>query len=72
MTFKPFSGGSSRGGYTRETMLEILTKLESVLEKDGEELGEHIQRHVENMIRDCRAYAFGGGDQRKWYLTSIN
>ncbi|QVL55001.1 MAG: hypothetical protein KFB95_06695 [Simkaniaceae bacterium] len=54
-----------QGGYTRETMLEILTKLETVLESDGEELGEPIQRHVENMIRDCRAYAFGGGDHKK-------
>jgi hypothetical protein len=54
-----------QGGYTRETMLEILTRLESVLEEDADVLGQPIQKHVETMIRDCRAYAFGGGDQKK-------
>ena len=54
-----------QGGYTRETMHEVLAALEKVLENDGEVLGEPIQRHVEAMIRDCRAYAFGGGDPKK-------
>lgn len=54
-----------QGGYTRETMHEVLLKLEKVLEQDGETLGGEIHRHVEVMIRDCRAYAFGGGDPKK-------
>lgn len=54
-----------QGGYTRETMHDVLEKLEKVIENDGELLGEPIKRHVEQMIRDCRAYAFGGGNPKK-------
>ena len=54
-----------QGGYTRETMHEILSVLEKVLENDGEALGDPIQKDVESMIRDCRAYALGGGDPKK-------
>ncbi len=54
-----------QGGYTREAMYDVLKKLASVLENDGEKLGDPIKQHVEQMIRDCRAYAFGGGDPRK-------
>lgn len=54
-----------QGGYTRDAMQEILAALEKVLEQDGEALGEPIQRDVEAMIRDCRAYAMGGGDPKK-------
>lgn len=54
-----------QGGYTRETMHDVLEKLEKVLETDGTLLGEPIKRHVEQMIRDCRAYAFGAGNPKK-------
>ncbi len=54
-----------QGGYSRETMHETLDGLEGALESDGEEIGGMIQEHVEQMIRDCRAYAFGGGDPKK-------
>lgn len=54
-----------QGGYSRETMLGTLSKLEGALVGDGEALGDPIKRDVENMIRDCRAYAFGGGDPKK-------
>ena len=54
-----------QGGYTRESMHDVLEKLEKVLEDDGELLGGPIKEHVEQMIRDCRAYAFGAGNPRK-------
>jgi len=54
-----------QGGYTRDSMHAVLAKLEKVLENDGESLGEPIKRHVEQMIRDCRAYAFGAGNPQK-------
>jgi|GEM_PF-3236376 hypothetical protein len=54
-----------QGGYTRETMYTVLERLEKVLENDGELLGEPVKRDVEQMIRDCRAYAFGGGNPKK-------
>ena len=54
-----------QGGYTRASMQEVLSSLERVLEDDGEALGEPISRHIEAMIRDCRAYALGGGDPKK-------
>lgn len=54
-----------QGGYTRETMHDVLGRLEKALENDGELLGNPIQKDLEQMIRDCRAYAFGGGDPKK-------
>ena len=54
-----------QGGYTRESMHETLSALERVLESDGETLGDPFRKDVEAMIRDCRAYAFGGGDPKK-------
>lgn len=54
-----------QGGYTRETMYDVLEGLEKALETDGEAVGGNTQEHVEQMIRDCRAYAFGGGDPKK-------
>ena len=54
-----------QGGYSRESMHDVLKKLEEVLEDDGELLGAPIKEHVEQMIRDCRAYALGAGNPRK-------
>lgn len=54
-----------QGGYTRDSMHDVLKKLEKILESDGEFLGEPVTRHVQQMIRDCRAYAFGAGNPQK-------
>ncbi|MCB1106752.1 MAG: hypothetical protein KDK76_01490 [Chlamydiia bacterium] len=54
-----------QGGYSRSAMHDILSRLERVLEGDGEVLGDPIHQHVERMLRDCRAYALGGGDPKK-------
>ncbi|NGX50486.1 MAG: hypothetical protein K1060chlam2_00332 [Chlamydiae bacterium] len=51
-----------QGGYTRDTMQEILKKLEGVLEEDGHLLGGSIERHMQKMMRDCQAYSMGGGN----------
>lgn len=54
-----------QGGYTRDTMHDVLSRLEQALGQDGDKLGGAIKKHIEMMIRDCRAYAFGGGDPKK-------
>jgi len=51
-----------QGGYTRETMQENLKSLEKVLDTDGKMLGDAIQKHLDLMIQDCKAYANGEGD----------
>ena len=54
-----------QGGYTRDCMHDVLEKLEAAIEHDGEILGGPVKKHVEQMIRDCRAYALGAGDPQK-------
>ena len=54
-----------QGGYSRDTMHDVLSRLEGALEEDGDILGGAVKKHIEKMIRDCRAYAFGGGDPKQ-------
>jgi len=54
-----------QGGYTRETMRDVLEKLERALEDDGHEIGGKLEGHLRKMVRDCRAYAEGGGKPKQ-------
>ncbi len=51
-----------QGGYTRETMLSILGQFTPLFIEDCELLEPMVQRHVQQMVTDCQAYAEGKGD----------
>ena len=51
-----------QGGYSRDTMHDVLEKLERALEDDGHDLGGITEKHLQKMIGDCFAYSEGKGD----------
>lgn len=48
-----------QGGYSRDSMEDVLSCLEKALENDAHEIGGKIEAHINQMIQDCRAYAEG-------------
>ena len=53
-----------QGGYSRDSMHEVLVFLEKALESEAHEIGGEIEKHLIKMITDCRAYAEGNGNPR--------
>lgn len=53
-----------QGGYSRDSMQEVLSFLEKALESEAHEIGGKIEEHLIKMIEDCHAYAEGKGNPR--------
>lgn len=53
-----------QGGYSRDSMNEVLGYLEKALESEAHEIGGEIEEHLIKMIADCHAYAEGKGNPR--------
>lgn len=54
-----------QGGYSKETMNDVLKKLKQALESDGHQIGGELEGHLKKLIRDCEAYAEGKGDPKQ-------
>ena len=53
-----------QGGYSKDSMQDVLAFLEKALENNAHEIGEEIEVHIQKMIKDCHAYAKGKGNPR--------
>lgn len=53
-----------QGGYSRDSMHEVLEFLEKALESEAHEIGGAIEEHISKMITDCHAYAEGKGNPK--------
>jgi len=53
-----------QGGYSRESMKEVLAFLEKALKSDAHELGGEIETHLGKMIQDCHSYIEGKSHPR--------
>ncbi len=62
-----------QGGYTRETMAGVLSKLKVPLLEDGKAVGGAVQEDVERMVADCERYISGEEEPRQvvWDLDRL-
>ena len=52
------------GGYSQESMQEVLKELQPALEDDVKPIGGELQSHLFKMLKDCHLYVEGKGDPR--------
>lgn len=48
-----------QGGYSRDSMQEVLSFLEKALENEAHEIGGETGSHLRKMIKDCHLYVEG-------------